>query len=104
MLATAQAALRDSGIDTRIDYYGHTQHEELVCDEAQLKKLLLRGMTALSEIAEEGTSIMLSVEDTQLIYPMPDVVIGYEKKVQALRIGLTTKAHLPKLAASYEQL
>ena len=101
LLATAQAALRDSGIDTRIDYHGHTQHEELVCDEAQLKKLLLRGMTALSEIAEEGTSIMLSVEDTQLIYPMPDVVIGYEKEVQALRIGLTTKAYLPKLAASY---
>ena len=101
LLVTAQEALRDSGIDTRIDYHGHTQHEELVCDEEQLLQLLLRGMTALSEIAEEGTSIMLSVEDTQLIYPMPDVVIGYEKKVQALRIGLTTKAYLPKLAASY---
>ena len=90
-----------------VRYLPTTQHNELVCDPEHLTTLISKSIAALQKQPkglqdEEKQSLLLGIEETTLHYPLPDVAEGYMKKVQALRIMITTEGSLPALAPSYQ--
>ena len=107
LLTQVQEKLRKNNTAQLIRCQQATQHQEFVCDPERLTTLISKSIAALQKPIEgfqdeETDPILLGLEETTLHYPLPDVAKGYMKKVQALRIVVTTEHSLPALAPSYE--
>ena len=107
LLTKVRKKLRGNGRKQSIRYQQATQHKELVCDPEHLITLISKSIAALQKQPEglqgkEKQSFLLSLEDTTLHYPLPDVGECYVKKVKALRIAVTAEDNLPALAPNYQ--
>jgi Na+/proline symporter len=98
-LQALQQALYDKG--HRLTIQVHTQHKTLQCDVEKMKKVILNSVSFLHSVAGETESILLSIADTQLGYPVDSVSPNHIKKVGALQFAITTAPTLPKPAALY---
>ncbi len=106
-LTKVQEQLRGNCIAQPIRCQQATQQQELVGDPERLTTLISKSIAALQKQPEvlqdeEQQPLLLGLEDTWLHYPLPDVGEGYVKKVQALRMVVTTEERLPALAPSYQ--
>ena len=100
-LQAAQERLRARELDKRINWKKMTQHKEVECDVARIESLLVNSVSFMRTVAGENVPILIGIEDTQLGYPMSAVEPGYTKKIDALRITLTTQKTLPAMEAIY---
>ena len=72
------------------------------CDIDRVKTLLANGISFIRRsLGGKAVPILLSLEDTQLGYPLPSVQKDYTKKVAALCFTITTAQKLPKLEQYY---
>ncbi len=99
MINQVQERIREKGVEQQIRYKNITSHQELTCDSGCIITLLSKSLIALQ--AEEVLPTLV-LEDTWLHYPLPDVETGYIKKVEALRMVVTTaQNHSSSLPLSY---
>ena len=84
------------GVEDMVNIDQHVRFRQLAtqvtlqCDVAKIKALLIRSISFLRTVTGAEAPILLSVEDTQLVYPLPSVKPGYSKKVAVLRLSITT--------------
>ena len=107
LLAKVGEKLKNSGIPNPIRAHKATKRKELTCDPERLATLISNSVAALQKQTEgfqeeEKDPILLGLEDTKLHYPLPDVAEGYVKKVEALRIVVTSEPIWPSLESSYQ--
>ena len=107
LLAKVREKLKNNGIVHPILAQHATKRKELTCDPERLTTLISNSVAALQKQTEslqeeEKDPIFIGLEDTKLLYPLPDVAEGYVKKVKALRIVVTTEPSLPALEPSYQ--
>ena len=104
-LTETRKKLQEKGISQFV-FTTTTQQQELFGDFDYLISLLTKSIIGFQGLGqqqlEEPPTVFVTLEDTQLSYPLPDVAEGYMKYVQALRIVLTKASSLPLLASSYE--
>ncbi len=106
-LQSVQEKLREKGIEKGIHYKVDTQHQELRGDAECMTQLLVKSIAVLqasnkAQPVEEQRVVLVGLEDTLLHYSLPDVEQGYVKRVQALRVVVTTEPSFPALALNYE--
>ena len=107
LLTKVRENLSNNGRKQPIRYQQAIQHRELVCDPERLIILISKSIDLLQKQSEgfqdqKKQPLLLALEDTWLLYPLPDVEEGYVKRVKALRIVVTTEESLPTLAPSYQ--
>ena len=107
LLAKVREKLKNNGIAHPILAQKAAKRKELVCDLERLTTLISNSVAALQKQTEslqeeEKDPIFIGLEDTKLLYPLPDVAEGYVKKVKALRIVVTTENSWPSLEPSYQ--
>ena len=107
LLTKVRKNLSNNGSKQPIRYQQAIQHRELVCDPERLTILISKSIDLLQKQSEgfqdqEKPPLLLALEDTWLLYPLPDVEEGYVKRVKAVRIVVTTEESLPTLAPSYQ--
>ncbi len=76
--------------NTQVIVQSYTQQREVQCDPEAIQQLLVDGMDYARQHVRENQSILLSIADTTLGYPIT-AVQGYTKKVEALCITITTQ-------------
>ena len=101
LLSDVQGHLHVQNIDQHVRFRKLATQVTLQCDVAKIKTLLIRSISFLRTVTGAESSILLSVEDTQLVYPLPSVKLGYSKKVAALRLSITTATAPPQLLSCY---
>ncbi|MEM7055561.1 MAG: HD domain-containing protein [Bacteroidota bacterium] len=101
LLQATQKKLHVRELGKHINWKQRTQHKEVECDVARIESLLMNSISFIQNVAGQGVSILVGIEDTQLGYPMSLVKPGYTKKVAALRITFTTASMLPGLEKLY---
>jgi hypothetical protein len=95
LLSDVQGNLHVQNIDQHVRFRKLATQVTLQCDVAKIKTLLTRSISFLRTVTGAEASILLSIEDTQLVYPLPSVKPGYSKKVAALRLSITTATAPP---------
>ena len=104
LLSAVKEKLQASGIKASIKIANEAQCQTVTGDFEQLVTLLTKSIALLQGTLKEDEGepvILISLKDTQLAYPLPDVEKDYIKHVPALRIAMTTTEQLPALAPSY---
>ena len=102
LLQAVQAKLQAQGLAQDIQFKQATQHQEVQCDIDRVKTLLANGISFIRKsLGDKAVPILLSLEDTQLGYPLPSVQKDYIKKIAALRFAITTAQELPQVAQYY---
>jgi Na+/proline symporter len=78
--------------------------QEIICDVKYIQKMLINSIEALKSSLKEGETIYMTLEDTQLTYPLPSIKKdkSYVKKVPAIAFTLSTTTNVPKAKTSYE--
>lgn len=104
-LAQVQTKLKEKGRNS-ISLRLNTQYQTLMGDCNQLVGLLTKSITALQDASDEELgeipSVLVTLDDTKISYPLPDVAKDHIKYLPGLRIVVTTEDSLPPLATSYE--
>ena len=102
LLNVVRSSLQESGIEATIKIANEVQYQNITGDFEQLATLLTKSIFSLQKLMkEEEPIILMSLKDTQLTYPLPDVEKNYIKHVPALRIAMTTTEQLPVPLPSY---
>ncbi len=76
-----------------------TQHQEIVCDLARIKTVLVSTINALK--SDEKQHVLVSLADTQLTYPLKNLRKGYMKKTPAISFAITTQNTSPTVEPNY---
>ncbi len=102
LLKETQATLKAQDLDSMptLAIQLLTQHKELQGDIACIQRLLINGICYVQSYNYDKHRIQLAIEDTQLGYHLSSIK-GYTKKVDALRLGITTADALPRLQPVY---
>ena len=104
LLSAVKNSLQENGIEAVIKITNEAQHQTVTGDFEQLADLLTKSIALLQkDFKETGEDpiILMSLKDTQLNYPLPDVAKSYIKHVPALRIAISVGDKLPVSAPSY---
>lgn len=101
LLNAVKNSLQKSGIETTIKIANEVQYQNITGDFEQLVTLLTKSISSLQKLMEEDQVILMSLKDTQLSYPLPDVAKSYIKHVPALRIAISAGGKLPVQVPSY---
>ena len=100
-LQAIQQALYSKGHRLKVEV--RTQHKVLQCDVEKIKKVILNSVSFIHSVAGEVAqeTLLLSIADTQLGYPVDSVISEHIKKISALEFVITTARTLPQPAALY---
>jgi len=77
-----------------------TTRQALQADVGKVKRLLLAGLLYAREHRQADRPILLGLEETMLAYPIVSIP-GYIKRIEALRMTITTDKTLPRLKKCY---
>ena len=102
LLNAVKNSLQESGIEATIKIANEVQYQNITGDFGQLVSLLTKSVSSLQKLMkEEDQAILMSLKDTQLTYPLPDVEKNYIKYVPALRIAISAGDKMPVPLPSY---
>ncbi|MEL6607118.1 MAG: HD domain-containing protein [Bacteroidota bacterium] len=104
LLSAVKEKLQVSGIRASVKSINEAQCQTVTGDFEQLTDLITESIALLQGAFKEDDEeqiILISLKDTQLTYPLPDVEKNYIKHVPALRVAMTTTEQVPAVAPSY---
>ncbi|MEM9417173.1 MAG: HD domain-containing protein, partial [Bacteroidota bacterium] len=103
LLNVVKEKIQASGMQASIKIANESKQQTITSDPEQLATLLSKSIISLQgAFKDEEQTILMSLKDTQLTYPLPDVEKNYIKHVPALRIAITAREELPPIAPSYQ--
>jgi hypothetical protein len=86
----------------KINYLGNTKKETITCGIMQLQSVL-KNTAQVLESKTKTKEVFLTIEDTLLAYPAPNVKPNHVKKIDALRFAFTHDVNLlPRVDCKYD--
>lgn len=91
LLTGVQGRLAKEGKYKNVQVRIRTKHKSLECDPKYIQDLLVDSVQILQKEHGGLPSIIITIEDAKLHYPLPSVGKGYVKNIKALRITVSTQ-------------